>query len=142
MNVIHRIVSADYILEVFDDKVSISPKGLMKAFSLKGTKTIPFASINAIEFREAGSFIIGNLQFSVAGNDDKTIGENLFTFAKDKNAAAIQAKDFIESKMKEGRKPQSKMNISDDLQKLVQLRNQGDLSDEEFVAAKKKLMLG
>lgn len=47
MSSIHTMKGVGELLEVFDDKVTITPKGVLgfMAKGLKGTKTIPFSSI-------------------------------------------------------------------------------------------------
>jgi len=141
------------LLEVFEDKVTIAPKGMLGFLNkgLKGTKTIPFASISAIQFREAGPIVSGYMQFTIPGGNESRSGvfsaandENTFMFAGKKyNELALEIKGYIESKVRELRTPHyvpAVTNLSDELQKLAKLREQGILSDEEFHAAKKKLI--
>ena len=59
------------------------------------------------------------------------------------NAQAIEIKKFIEESVGKARSPQHQVNpisLSDELQKLAKLRDQGILSEQEFQAAKQKLM--
>ena len=93
-------------IEVFDDKVTITPKGILALMNkgLKGTKTIPFSSISAIQFKEAGAVFSGYLQFTIPGGNESKGGvfsaasdENTFMFAQKKNnALATQIKEYIE----------------------------------------------
>jgi len=94
MNAIFTMKGVQDLLEVFDDKVLITPKGILGFMNkgLKGTKTIPFTSISAIQFREAGAIFSGFLQFTIPGGNESKGGlvaaagdENTFMFAKREN---------------------------------------------------------
>ncbi len=141
------------LLEVYADKVCITPRGVFGFLSkgLKGTKTIPFTSITAIQFREAGRILSGFIQFTIPGGNesrgglfDATEDENTFMFADvdGGNYLALQIKNYIETEVQKLRTPRSSItaNLSDELQKLAQLNAQGVLSDTEFNAAKKRLL--
>lgn len=140
------------LLAVYEDKLTITPKGVLGFMSkgLKGTKTIPYSSIVAIQFKEAGAVFSGYLQFTIPGGNESRGGvfsaasdENTFMFAEKKNneqAAAI--KKYIESAVAKARLAPSQTppaSLTDELGKLAQLKAQGVLSEDEFQAAKKKL---
>lgn len=139
------------VLEVFEGKLTITPKRNAASIlvrGMKGSKTIPFASITAIQLREANP-INGYIQFSILGGVESGGGiiaaigdENTCFFLEPANKLAREIKDFIESRMAEGKasKATSTVNIADELQKLASLNAQGALSDEEFTAAKKRLI--
>lgn len=141
------------LLEVFDDHVAISPKGIMGFLNkgLKGTKEIPFSSVIAVQFKEAGSVFSGYLQFTIPGGNESRGGimaatkdENTFMFAHTKNnALAKEIKGYIDVAIRNARSPKSTMNsasLSGELQKLAELNKSGLLSDDEFQAAKRKLI--
>jgi hypothetical protein len=141
------------LLEVFEDKITITPKGVLGFLNkgIKGTKEIPFASIVAVQFKEAGAMFSGYLQFTIPGGNESKGGilaaakdENTFMFAhKKNNALAIEIKKYIDVAIKELRKPQPTVHtstLSDELQKLVKLKDDGILSDDEFQMAKMKLI--
>jgi hypothetical protein len=145
------------VLEVYEDKLTITPKGVLGfvAKGLKGTKTIPFMSITAIQFKEVGAVFGGYLQFTISGGNESTRGvfaaardENTFVFAEQKNNAhAAKIKEYIEAKAKEQRspratQPQSFTSLSDELQKLASLRDSGVLTEMEFQSAKSRLIAG
>jgi hypothetical protein len=140
-------------LEVFEDKITITPKGIRGFLSkgIKGTKYIPFASITAIQFKEAGAVFSGYLQFTIPGGNESTGGilaatrdENTFMFARpENNALAMRIKDHIEAAvhaLRTTNAPAPPTRLLDELQQLVKLKQQGFLSEEEFQAAKKKLI--
>ncbi len=57
MSAIHTMRGVQDLLEVFEDKVTITPKGVLGFLNkgLKGTKEIPFHSIVAIQIKEAST---------------------------------------------------------------------------------------
>jgi len=137
-------------LEVFDDKVCITPQGIMGFLNkgLKGTKTIPYHSISGIQFKASG-LTNGYIQFTIPGSNESQGGlfaaasdENTFMFSG-QNDLASKIKSHIEHKVMELRRPQRATppsSVADELQKLATLKAQGILSDEEFLAAKQRLI--
>ena len=141
------------LLEVHADKVCITPRGVFGFFNkgMKGTKAIPFASIIAIQFKEAGFPFSGFIQFTIPGGNESRGGlfaatkdENtfLFTIANSGNDRALEIKNYIETEVQKLRtsRPSTSTSLSDELQKLAALTAQGILSDSEFNAAKKRLL--
>jgi hypothetical protein len=141
------------LLEVFEDNVTITPKGVLGFLNkgMKGAKEIPFASIIAVQFKEAGALFSGYIQFTIPGGNESKGGlfaatqdENTFVFAETKNNPAVrEIKEYIDSAIKRARMPQYSSNtasLSDELQKLAQLMSQGILSEAEFQSAKRKLI--
>ena len=136
MSSIHTMKGVQDQLEVFEDKVTITPKGILGFMNkgLKGTKTIPFSSISAIQFKEAGAVFSGYLQFTIPGGNESKGGvfsaasdENTFMFAEKKNnALAIQIKEYIETKVQELHSPrntqsQSATILSDEIQRVASM---------------------
>lgn len=118
---------------------------------MKGTKDIPFASVVAVQFKEAGAVFSGFLQFTIAGGNESRGGllaaakdENTFMFAHTRNnALAKEIKAHIEAAVRLARAPQrtaTPSGLSDELLTLAKLREQGALSEEEFHAAKRKFI--
>lgn len=155
MSATHTMKGVQDLLEVFEDKITITPKGFLGLMNkgLKGTKTIPYTSISAIQFKEAGALFSGYLQFTIPGGNESKGGlfsavrdENTFVFAEKKNnKSATQIKEYIEAKTQELRvprtvQPQPTTSLSDELQKLASLRDKGVLSDQEFQSAKNRLI--
>lgn len=140
-------------LEVFEDKLTITVKGVLGFLNkgLKGTKTIPFASIAAIQHKKAG-FTSGYLQFTLPGGNESTRGlfaatkdENTFMYANlSDNKLIEEIKAYIERRTQEPKTPVSTARLTestaDELLKLTKLREQGILSEEEFVQAKRRLL--
>ena len=141
------------LLEVFEDRVTIAPKGILGFLNKggRGTKEIPFASIVAVQFKESGAVFSGYLQFTIPGGIESRGGtlaatkdENTFMFAgSESNAMARQIKQYIDGAVRRSRAPRPAApapSLSDELQKLAQLQAPGVLSEEEFRAAKKRLL--
>jgi len=153
IGVLFTIEGVNSLLKVYENKLTITPKGIMGFMSkgIKGTKTIPFLSITAIQFKEAGPVLSGYIQFTISGGKESTGGifaavedENTFMFAgEENNELSIKVKEYIELSIHNLRVQKTTVpsaNLSDEIQKLAMLKEQGILSDEEFKAAKKKLI--
>lgn len=63
MSAIYTMKGVQDSLEVFEDRVTITPKGVLGFLKkgIKGTKEIPFASIVAVQFKEAGAVFSGSI---------------------------------------------------------------------------------
>lgn len=128
-------------ISVADDAVTIIPRALYHGFV--GEKRIPYSSITAIQFKEAGSWLAGFIQFTIKGavewrgqvNQD----ENALQFDKGSNAQFSTLRDFVEKQMASASAPPM-ASMADELMKLAALRDQGILSDEEFAQQKAKLL--
>jgi len=155
MDSVYNMKGVQDLLEVFEDKVTITPKGILGFMNkgLKGTKSIPFTSITAIQFKEAGAVFSGFLQFTIPGGNESHGGvfsaasdENSFMFAnKNNNELAIKIKEYIEGNVRELQTPshiasQSTTSLADELKKLASLRDSGILSEQEFQTAKIRLI--
>jgi hypothetical protein len=153
MNAVYTMKGVQDVLEVFEDRVTITPQGILGFLNkgMKGTKEIPFASIIAVQFKEAGAVFSGYLQFTIPGGNESRGGifaatqdENTFMFAHAaNNALAKEIKEYIDSAIRQSRTSQTlppTRSLSDELQVLAQLKDKGVLSAEEFQAAKKRLI--
>lgn len=149
-NAIYKVEGVGGEMEVFDDKLTITPKGALGLMTkgLKGTKTIPFLSITGIQYKKPG-MTNGYLQFTIPGGNESKGGvfaaasdENTFMFEAKANDVIVGVKDFIEKKVKEARQPAAAQPASaaEEIRKLAELMSQGLLSKEEFGNAKKKLL--
>ena len=89
---IKQLKCRDGILTLYEDRVTIEPKGigkLNKGF-FKGKKEILIDSISAVQFRPGGSMINGYLQFTLAGGNESTKG--ILDVTKDENSIIITKK--------------------------------------------------
>jgi len=137
-------------LELYEDFVRID-RGTMMGFlmqGLKGQKDIYFDSITSIQVKKPG-MTVGFIQFSIPGgveskkgvfsslNDENTVSFGTFeTYEK-----AIQVKDYIESRRRHSAQGQAAIpSLADELSKLLDLKAQGILTDQEFESAKKRIL--
>ncbi|WP_313392724.1 SHOCT domain-containing protein [Sphingobium yanoikuyae] len=128
-------------IAVGDDAVTIIPRALYHGFV--GEKRIPYSSITAVQFKEAGGWLAGFIQFSIKGavewrgqvNQD----ENALQFDKASNAEFHALRDFVQKQMASA-SALPIASMADELMKLAALRDQGILSDEEFATQKRKLL--
>lgn len=145
------------------NKIVIERKGVISFLSqgLKGDKTIYLSDISAIQFKNAGIFTNGYIQFSFYGGIENKGG--IFDATQDENTVMFnleQEKDFIAlnhhlnialsnlKKEKINEKIQEKTEVKKDseiaylfeIEKLAELRDRGILTEEEFSLKKKQLL--
>lgn len=150
MSALYTMKGVEDLLDVFEDRLTLTPKGFLNK-GIKGAKEIPFQSIVTVEFKEAGAWSSGYIRFTIPGThesrDERLAGvqdRNTFMFAQKKNnPLAIAITTYITSAVRKVRTPQVNSptaSLSDELQKLAGLKERGILSDEEFQAAKTRLI--
>lgn len=94
---------------------------------------------------------LGYILFSYAGSKpfmggiwEATQDPDAFLFTSDLNGQVAEFKAKVEARMREAKQPapahNSSVSLTDELRKLAELRQEGILSQEEFEAAKKKLL--
>ena len=137
-------------LEVFEDRLTITPRGVLGFLTkgLKGSKEIPYASITAVQFKEAGVILSGYIQFTLpGGNESKggifaaTSDENTVMFTNAVGEEMKKAKQFIQERL--GSKPkvhQSAGGLADEISKLKRLKDDGTISESEFNEMKASLI--
>jgi hypothetical protein len=138
-------------VEVFEDRIVISRKGALGFLSqgIKGDKAIPFSSITAVQFKDAGAFANGYVQFTVKGGIESRGG--IFAAGSDENSVMFrqgeQAKEFaklrtfVEAKVMGSGANHRPVSAADELEKFAALRDRGILTEEEF-QMKKRALLG
>ncbi len=148
--VIYEFKGVDGYLKVYEDKIDIVPKGILAFFNkgLKGTKTIPYSSIKAIQFKNSSFLISGYIQFTISGGSeskkgifDATKDENTFLFYEN-NKLAVEIKEYIESKIitdKYNNQNHTK-NIAEQLEQLATLYKDGSITENEYQLAKNKVI--
>lgn len=128
-------------LAVGDDSVTIIPRAMYHGFV--GEKRIPYSSITAVQFKEAGSWLAGFIQFSIKGamewHGQVNQDENALQFDKALNAEFRALRDLVQERMASAAAPQV-ASTADELTKLAALRDQGILTEEEFASQKAKLL--
>jgi hypothetical protein len=129
--------------------IRIDRKGLFnKTSGLKGEKALKIEMITSVQLIPASTIKAGFLQFSIPGSKDvrgkyMAADENTVMFSKKEQHMAEEIKNLIEnrSQTKVSSTPSSSPSLADELKKLAELKNAGILSQEEFDAQKKKLLL-
>lgn len=150
---VYSMTGVQDVLEVYEDRLAITPKGVLAFFNkgLKGRKEIPFASIVAIQLKKHDYLSNGYIQFTISGGIESRGGifaavrdENTVVFrGEQNNALADEICLWINKQPDAARsiKPtNSTPTLSSELEKLASLRDSGILSNEEFTAAKTKLL--
>jgi len=139
-------------VEIFEDRIVISRKGALGFLTqgLKGDKAIPFSSITAIQYRDAGAFANGFIQFTVKGGIENQGGimaagsdENTVMFRQGKRAEEFaKLRNMVQAKIMLDAKPNPPTNsAADELEKFAALRDRGVLTEQEF-QQKKRAILG
>lgn len=153
------------IIKLYKDKIIIERKGTMSFLTqgLKGDKTIYLSDISSIQFKNAGTFTNGYIQFSFYGGSENKGG--IFDATQDENTVmfnSAQENDFIalnhqinaalsnlkKEKAELDEKSQEKLEIKKNLEisylfeieKLAELRDRGILTEDEFTQKKKQLL--
>ncbi|MEO6035603.1 MAG: SHOCT domain-containing protein [Verrucomicrobiota bacterium] len=140
-------------LELAGDKIIIRRRGLGNALAagLNGERMILISSLTAIQLKLGGWLSPGYILFSYAGS--KPFAGGIFAATEDPDAFIFeqalndQVTDFkvkVEKIMRESKQAPTASNssgtLTDELRKLAEFKQQGILSQEEFDAAKKKLL--
>lgn len=137
------------------DRVRIVRKGALARMThgSKGDKEILVSRITSIQFKKPSTVTSGYIQIGFSGGKESKGG--VFDAAKDENTVMFSAKQVpafegikaeIERRMdvrsKTSMAPQVLQQASkaDEIMRLAELRDQGVLSEEEFSAAKKKIL--
>ena len=141
-------------LHVYDDKIVIIGKGYNKGI---GEKTIPMASISAVQLIPSKMLVNGYITFNVLGENAGTrggIGSSVDA-RKSENTVIVnkKAEDEILKKIKEfveeakekastnqGQTIIQQASSADELKKFKELLDMGIITQEEFDAKKKEIL--
>jgi hypothetical protein len=136
-----------------EDCIRIRHKGFANVLTagLHGEKSIPITTITGIQFKSAGSWMNGFIQFFIPGGmtgrggiREATTDINAVLFNKGQEAAFQRLKSEVERLATELRKAQqqpSQPANAEELERLAGLVDRGYLTRDEF-EAKKKAILG
>lgn len=138
-------------IEFTGEKIIIKRKGLNAFFTqgLKGNKEIFIKQISSIQFKEAGMFTNGYIQFAFLGGKETKGGlldavkdENTVMFTKKQMPAFSELKKSIEAAIVKSNNPITSNSSSslDELEKLASLKDKGIISEDEFLMKKKQLL--
>jgi len=148
-----KVRSINDELELAGDKVIIRKRGVANALAagMNGERTISISALTAIQLKPAGMITPGYILFSYAGSKpfmggvlEATQDPDTFLFGRELNAQVADFKSKVEKIMRDSKQTSSPRDTSgtltDELRRLAELKRQGILSQEEFDAAKKKLL--
>lgn len=122
---------------------------------LQSDRILPLTQIASVQFKNAGAFANGYIQFALKGENkmkaaDITQDDNTIVFRSAQQPAFDKIKTAIETKMAATKisiptnipqGPSRTYQYIDELEKLASLRDRGIITEEEF-AAKKRQILG
>ena len=133
------------------DWLTIEREGFGRAGHSKGDRRIPLASITAVELRQARVFTNGFIRFSVPGSPEFRGGlqnamrdENAVTFRRGQTKGFNMIRAAVEQSITlhragagdEARAP----DVTEEIKKLDELRDQKLITDEEFETKKAELL--
>ena len=141
-------------LQVYDDKIVIIGKGYNKGI---GEKTIPMASVTAVQLIPSKMLVNGYITFNVLGENagarggigssvDARKSENTVIVNKKADDEILkQIKAFVEEAKEKASSNQGQTIIqqasaADELKKFKELLDMGIITQEEFDAKKKELL--
>lgn len=147
------VVGSNGSLTISNDAIVIHRNSNVLTFlnqGLQGDKTIPFRSITAIQFKNAGKALTGYIQFSAHGHIEPKKGlfphvndENCVLFVREQQAAFETARAEIDRRMKASiSEPTNAISAADELEKLAALLDKGLLTRDEFEDRKKIVLNG
>jgi hypothetical protein len=141
---------------VIVDGASIKIVKAGSVFSSPREKILPIKNITSVEVKKPGPFIVGFIQFSIAGGIARDSSFNVsggaFNAVQDENsvvfadqesyAIALKIKDYIQNFTESGGSPIVKGidSIADEIRKLKLLVDDGILTQEEFTKKKQQLL--
>lgn len=153
-------------LDVFEERIEFKPTnqigGLVSGklgsilgtaraiLSNQGSETIFISDITSIEVKETYQLVHGYIRFSIMGSRTHLFEffTNAWGVSDDvlKNETAMAIKEFILQKMQNNKAKVNTTQISspvsqaDEIIKLAKLKEDGILTDEEFISAKRKIL--
>ncbi len=144
---------------VFDGHfVTIRRQGLAARLTVgKGEKRIALSNISAVQWKSAGPFVNGFIQFSFNGGQERRskFGSQTTDAVKDENSVVFttgQQAEFevlrqaVEQALagtgaaRVETTPEAPVDLADQLERLAGLRERGILTDAEFAAQKARLL--
>ncbi len=139
-------------IELSDASITIRRKGVLSFMTqgLKGDKEIPISLLTAVQYKSAGTFTNGYIQFSFQGGSEAKGGvfqaaadENTVLFTKAQQPAFDSLRVKLQSRIGRSAAPAApggSGSYLDDLERLAALRSSGILTEEEFQAKKKQIL--
>jgi hypothetical protein len=148
-----RVEGSNGSVELLENGIVIRRKGLANILTqgIQGDKNIPYSTITAVQFKGAGMFMAGMIQFTILGGREfrgglmeATKDENAVLFEKKQQADFEKVRDHVQARLGQkdaGSLPHS-AGMAEELTKLADLVERGFLTKEEFDARKAALLDG
>ncbi|MDD1016876.1 DUF4429 domain-containing protein [Pseudomonas rubra] len=136
-------------IELSGASITIKRKGVLAFMTqgLKGDKEIPISLLTAIQFKAAGIFTNGYIQFSFQGGSEAKGGaiqaasdENTVLFTKDQQPAFDILREKLQSRIGKPVPSNGQGSYLDDLERLAALRSSGALTEDEFQIKKRQIL--
>ncbi len=154
MEKIFEVACVNTTLTVYDDCVSIKPKGVLGLMSkgIAGERKIYYADITSVTFQKSSALLSGFMEFYFAGNNTKKQGGGLFAGTNNENRVTfynkylnemIKVNDYIQNKIGNKNQPQQQpqnVDAAAEIKKFKQLLDDGIITQAEFEAKKKQLL--
>lgn len=137
--------------------VTISRRGILARMTVgKGQKTIHIAQISGVQWKPAGPFVNGFIQFTIPGGNERrskfgsqtdtaVSDENSVIFMTKQQAAFEQLRDAVTQALAARHAPTQAAQpagLADEIAKLADLHSQGVITAEEFDAGKRRILGG
>jgi hypothetical protein len=135
------------LITIDGDWLTIDRKGFARAGQPQGDRRIPLASITAVQLRHARVFTDGFIRFTVGGSPE--FRDGLQNAMRDENAVTFhrrQARGFniiraaVEQYITAARSGAGEGDITEQIRKLGELRDQKLITEEEFETKKAQLL--
>lgn len=134
--------------------VTLRRSGAARLTIGKGDKQLPVHAITAVQFKPAGMLVNGFIQFTIPGGVEQRsrAGSATFNAASDENSVVFtrgqqqkfeRLRDAVQAAIRAQHQPQqvhAPTSVADEIGRLGQLVQQGLLTQQEFAAAKARLL--
>lgn len=158
MSKLFEVSCAGLTLSVYEDCVSITPKGFLGFASkgMAGERKIFYKDISSVQFKPSTKLLSGFIEFYFAGHNTQKQGgglfagtnnDNRFTFHNKFLPDMVKINDYIQEKINNPTQTQNTTttqsqdnNAIEQIKQLKQLLDEGIITQEEFDAKKKQLL--
>lgn len=145
--------SGNSFLALEKSTIVIRSSGFLNAMAkggIQGEKRIPVRSVLSVQFKKATDVTAGYIQFETAGGSQQASRGGVFEAAGDENSVLFSSADMpqfeaFRNKVNEllelgPEQGHSQVSSADELAKFAKLRDDGVITEEEFVAKKRSLL--
>lgn len=154
MNVLFYLDGNVATLTIYEDHCVITGKksflGFMTGRAFNGSKEFYYADMTSVQYKEAGDFINGFIQFEYPGShsgENNFGSENTFVIMKGKTdiVQCEKAYQYIKERIAFYKNLKNSPIVSaispaEELKKFKELLDNGIITEDEFIAKKKELL--